>query len=119
MILFQVVALLAVALALLRELLLVRRGLVRGVALAARLGLLLATAAAIAWPESTQIVAEWLGIGRGADVVLYLAVLAGVFLSLYFYGRIVRQQRRLTALVRHLAILDARRGGTEGDAGVP
>ena len=116
MILFQVVALLAIALALLRELALVRRGLVRGAVLVVRLGLMLAAAAAIRWPQVTQHVAELLGIGRGADVVLYVSVLALVFLSLYFYGRIVEQQRRLTALVRHLAILAARRGGAEDDA---
>ena len=42
-------------------------------------------AALIASPASANVVAAWLGIGRGADLVFYGAVLAGLAASLYFY----------------------------------
>jgi hypothetical protein len=56
------------------------------------------------WPDTTVIVARVLGIGRGADLVLYssvFAMLAGFF---YIYARFRRLDRQLTQLVRQLAI---------------
>ena len=41
------------------------------------------------------VIARWLGIGRGANLVMYLAVLGGLFVSWYFYNR----YRRLEILV--------------------
>jgi hypothetical protein len=70
-----------------------------------------AAAAAIIDPDLLQTVATRIGIGRGADLVLYLGVLAFVAVSFYFYSRYVRLQRQLTDIVRHLAIQNARRGG--------
>jgi len=67
-------------------------------------------ATAIAHPEGVQWVGAGLGIGRGADLVLYLAVLAFLGASFYFYSRYVRLQRQLTEVVRHVALREARRG---------
>jgi hypothetical protein len=64
----------------------------------------LAAAAAIARPDWVQKVAEQIGVGRGADVVLYLFVLAFLATSFYFYSRCVRLQRQLTQVVRHIAL---------------
>jgi hypothetical protein len=73
----------------------------------------LAAGVAIYEPGFVQIVAGAIGIGRGADVVLYLFVLAFLATSFYFYARSVRVQRQITQLVRHLAIQEARRGGRD------
>jgi small membrane protein len=70
-------------------------------------------AVAIANPEVPQVVANRIGIGRGADLVLYLFVLAFLGLSFYYYSRYFRLQGQLTEVVRHLAIQDARRGRGE------
>jgi len=62
---------------------------------------------AIAQPSLTMVVAHALGIGRGADLVLYcsiLAMMAGFFLG---YIRLKRMEREITRLVRHIAIKDA------------
>lgn len=72
-----------------------------------------AVALAIVDPELLQAVANRSGIGRGADLVLYLGVLAFLGVSFYFYSRYVLLQRQLTDIVRHLAIQEARRGGQE------
>lgn len=78
----------------------------------------LAAAAAIARPDWVQGFASAIGIGRGADVVLYLSVLALPAVAFYFYARTVRLQRQVTELVRHLALAEARRGrGGPGAAG--
>lgn len=71
----------------------------------------LAAGVAIALPELVQGVAESVGIGRAADLVFYLFVLAFIGVSFYFYSRFVRMQRQVTQLVRHLAIEHAQRGG--------
>jgi hypothetical protein len=71
----------------------------------------LAAAAAIAFPNAVQEVATSIGIGRGADAVLYLFVLAFLGAAFYFYSRSVKLERRLTELVRHIAIQESRRGG--------
>jgi small membrane protein len=73
-------------------------------------------AVAIANPEVPQAVANRIGIGRGADLVLYLFVLAFLGVSFYFYSGYIRLQGQLTEVVRHLAIQDARRGRREDRA---
>ncbi len=70
----------------------------------------LAAAIAIAFPNLTQKVADVLGIYSGANVVLYLFVLAFLATSFYFYSRQVRLQRQITQLVRHIAIREAQFG---------
>ncbi len=67
----------------------------------------LAAAVSILDPTLLVIVARFLGIGRGADLVLYLSILAmfiGFFLTYLRYRRLNDQ---LTEIVRHLAIRDA------------
>jgi hypothetical protein len=73
----------------------------------------LLAALAIAFPGLVQGVATLLGVGRGADVVLYVFVLAFLATSFALYTRIRRQQQEITRLVRHLAIEGARRGSQE------
>jgi len=67
----------------------------------------LAAGVAIAWPGSTRMAAGVLGIGRGADLVLYcfvLIVLSGFYM---IYVRLRRLDTNLTRLVRSLAIQNA------------
>ena len=61
---------------------------------------------AIAWPDLTAMVAAVLGIGRGADLVLYCAVVVMMVGFLMVYVRLRRLRRDLTLLVRHLALRD-------------
>ncbi len=70
-------------------------------------------AAAIVDPGIPQAVAICLGIGRGADLVLYLVVLAFLCGSFYSYSHFVRLERQLTEVVRHVAMQSARRGRLE------
>ena len=107
---FQIVAGSILGLLVLRELF-ARRG--RGVRLF-RATVWLAAAAAILDPLLTQRVADVLGIGRGADVVLYLFVLAFLWVSFFLYSCHLRVQRQVTQLARHIAIQEATRGGMNG-----
>ena len=67
----------------------------------------MAAAIAIIRPGVTKIIANALGIGRGADLLLYCTVVAMMVGFLMIYARMRRLRRELTLLVRHLAIRDA------------
>ena len=73
----------------------------------------LCAAAAILRPEWTGHVARVLGIGRGADLVLYCAVVVMMVGFMMVYLRMRRFQRELTLVVRHLAIQEAE-GSVQG-----
>lgn len=65
----------------------------------------------IAFPDIPGLIAKFLGIGRGADLVFYLAILFmfGAFFLVYLRFR--RLDEQITRLVRHLAIRDAKEPG--------
>jgi hypothetical protein len=69
-----------------------------------------AAALAITFPDSVQRVALFFGVGRGADVVLYLFVLTFLAVSFFLYARYRRLEQRLTLVVRHLALREAVKG---------
>jgi hypothetical protein len=77
----------------------------------------LLAALAIAYPELTQRLAVLVGIHRGADLVFYLFVFAFLGTTFYFYAAQVRLRRELTEMVRHVAILEVRRGAPPASAG--
>jgi hypothetical protein len=73
----------------------------------------------ILFPDTLTYFANRLGIGRGADVLLYLLALAFIAVSFLLYTRIVQLQRQITQLVRHLALtqpLSPALGATEDSA---
>jgi len=67
------------------------------------------TAAGIAIyePESTTFLARAIGIQRGADLVLYCSVLAGLIGFFVVYLQMRRTDREITLLVRELALQQA------------
>ncbi len=65
-------------------------------------------AVAFAVPDATTRFAHLLGIGRGADVVLYCAVLGGLLVAFRLSMAQRRLERELTLLVRELAVQQAR-----------
>jgi hypothetical protein len=64
----------------------------------------LGTGVGVLWPKSTILAAHALGIGRGADLVLYCSVFATLSGFFYIYTRFRRMDRQLTVLVRQLAV---------------
>ena len=67
--------------------------------------LLVAAAVAVVFPNVTQDVADLVGVGRGADLVTYIAIVAVMFVLLHYYTKFVELQRNVTELTRELAIL--------------
>ena len=105
--LFQILALAVVAILLLVSVTAVFRG-----SVARRDAILwtlvwLAAGVAIVRPDLTRVVAKALGIGRGADLVFYCAVVVMMVGFLMTYSRLRQLRRELTLVVRHMAKRDA------------
>jgi small membrane protein len=56
------------------------------------------------WPQTTDLIAQTVGVGRGADLLLYIAVVVLAYLEYRSMMRQERLHRELTALVRKVAI---------------
>lgn len=63
-------------------------------------------------PDIATRIANLFGIGRGADLLLYLFVIAGLFFAVGISSENKRLQRQITELVRHIAISNASDAGT-------
>lgn len=74
----------------------------------------LAAGAAIAFPDVLVWLAQILGIGRGADLVLYVSILATFAAFFFTYLRFRRVEEQLTEIVRQIAIRDAEERPDEG-----
>lgn len=60
-------------------------------------------------PETASGLAHRLGVGRGADVVVYLALVAVFYLLFRMLARLEEHERHLTKLARELALKDLNR----------
>ena len=61
--------------------------------------------AAVLFPDASDQVANFVGVGRGVDLISYLIEVAVLFVLLHYYTKFVELQRQLTDVVRELAIL--------------
>lgn len=64
-------------------------------------------AVVIVFPNSSAIIARFLGIGRGVDFVLYLSVILILYLLFRVYVRLEQVDREVTLIVRTLALRQA------------
>lgn len=67
-------------------------------------GLWIAAAILIFWPELTSRIAEFVGVGRGADLVVYAAVILLFVLVFNIHVALDRLERKLTQFVRRDAL---------------
>jgi len=63
--------------------------------------------AAIVFPSVTTIIANYLGVGRGTDLVIYIIGSASVFAFILIGIRLIHMENMITELVRYIAILKA------------
>ena len=68
---------------------------------------MLAAALSVLFPDALTEVANAVGIGRGADLLLYVLVVTFMFLSVVFFRRLTELERRYTQLARRMAVLQA------------
>jgi hypothetical protein len=58
-------------------------------------------------PNLTMKISKIFGIGRGADLILYLLVLTLFIVGFYFYNKIKSIESNISKIVRKLALDDA------------
>lgn len=58
-------------------------------------------------PDISFKLAHWAGIGRGADLMIYLAILFLLFFAAAIYVRMKRMHNMIIELNRHIALLEA------------
>lgn len=64
----------------------------------------------ILWPNLTTRIANFLGIGRGTDLLFYLFIVLSLFFFVYVLSELNRQLRTITAMAREIALMTARLG---------
>lgn len=67
----------------------------------------------VTWPDMSTRAANLLGVGRGVDLILYLALIGLLFLMMTMFSELRKVQWRVTELSRALAILQANTATTE------
>ena len=112
---FQWIALPILALLFLRALVLLARGARPRWWLLLRAAVWLGAAIAVLWPDFTTRIARALGIGRGADLIIYIVTILFIVSFFFLLQRYRRLEVQLTSLVRHLAIDEAERHGASPD----
>jgi hypothetical protein len=69
----------------------------------------IAAGAFFVWaPEQTTVISRAVGVGRGADLVLYVWVVISLALMLVLYLKVVQMGRKMTQLTRAIALSQAR-----------
>ncbi len=72
----------------------------------------------ILFPETTTVAANWMGIGRGTDLVFYLTSFALMFLAALVFLKFKRLEDRIATLTTELALREFDRESA-GDKGEP
>ena len=61
-------------------------------------------------PSHASDLAEWAGVGRGVDLIIYIWVVISLLVMLNLHLKLRAQLELITSLARSTAIADARRG---------
>jgi hypothetical protein len=64
----------------------------------------------VIYPSYATGIANWLGVGRGADLLLYICFVFGVIVIVFLGVSIKKNHDDLTDLARYVAISNARKG---------
>lgn len=63
----------------------------------------------VVWlPQTTEIVARWLGVGRGVDVAIYVSILLLFYLVFRIFLKMQSIDRDITKMTQELAIREAK-----------
>ncbi|MGH7335499.1 MAG: DUF2304 domain-containing protein [Candidatus Rokuibacteriota bacterium] len=67
--------------------------------------LLALAGAAVLFPDATNDIAHVVGVGRGADLIMYMLHVGLLFVIIHYYTKFVELQQQITHLVREIALL--------------
>ena len=75
---------------------------------------LLAAALAVVFPNALTRLAHEVGVGRGADLLLYVLVVTFMLVSVVLFRRLAALERRYTQLARTIAVTNANDRSSDG-----
>lgn len=81
--------------------------------------ILVAAGLGVLFPGALTWIAHKLGVGRGADLLLYVLVVTFMLVSVILFRRLAALERKYVVLSRALAIQEARTDGVEGTPSEP
>lgn len=61
----------------------------------------------VLFPDTTNDIAHWVGVSKGANLFLYTAIMFLFFLILKLYARLRRIEQKFTELVRNKSLEEA------------
>ena len=82
---------------------------------AMRMGLVLIVTlglGAVWFPDATSVIAAWVGIGRGADLVMYIWIVLTLLFIVRLHLKLREQSEALTQLARKIALGGGSPAGT-------
>ena len=100
----QIVLICFAVFAMSRVLIRYRRGNMRTVDLVLWLLFWVAVVVVVWLPDTTDLLARWLGVGRGVDTAMYLSILAIFYLLFRSFAKVEDLDRQLTRIVRANAL---------------
>jgi hypothetical protein len=63
---------------------------------------------AVIHPDFTNQIAHFLGVGRGADLLLYGLTVSFIFVTIIIYIKFKAMEDKITSLARKIAILESK-----------
>jgi len=70
-------------------------------------GAFVLTSVFVLYPSLSTRIANWLGVGRGTDLILYLSIVFLMFVLLLMYSKIKKLEEMITALTRDKALKES------------
>ncbi len=61
----------------------------------------------VVFPDVTTRMANWLGVGRGADLLFYIAIVAFSYTLLLLYSKTKVLEKQIASLVRKQSLMEA------------
>lgn len=61
-------------------------------------------AVVVALPQTTTLIANYLGVGRGVDVIVYLSIVVIFYILFRIFIRLEKIERDITKLVRNVSL---------------
>ncbi len=67
----------------------------------------------VLFPEITTIIANKVGVDRGADMIFYVYIVTSLIIFIHFYGKLRNLQTKVTNLLREQALAGATKLGSQ------
>lgn len=67
------------------------------------------------WPKITSYIATFVGVGKGTDAIVYASIIVLFYVLFQLNLRIEENNKRITELVRAIALENAKNGGKKNE----